>query len=208
MTPSPGKVEYLINRGPMADWEIEKLVKIVPFVKEPVEAGVVSYGLTSYGYDCRVGYKFKIFTPALCAVIDPKNIDPRSFVDVDLTPEPGVEKPGFVLIPPNSFVLAETIEWFEIPKDVLGICLGKSTYARCGVVVPLTPLEPGWRGKVTVEISNSAPLPAKVYAGEGVMQVIFLKGNPCQVSYDQKGLKGGKYMDQAGLTLPFTKPAA
>ncbi len=234
-----------VGYGLLSDAEIERYVTITPFVREPVEKGVVSYGLTSYGYDCRVGYKFKVFTPALCAVVDPKNLDPKAFVDVDLTPhnrkhEPGSDYdyeedgippyvcrkcgaelfgaaeilpcpkapqvPNFITIPPNSFALAETVEWFDIPPDILATCVGKSTYARCGVVIPVTPLEPAWRGKVTVEISNTTPLPAKVYAGEGIMQVLFTRGNrPCRVPYSKKGDGGGKYMDQPGLTLPFTK---
>lgn len=196
-----------VGFGVLADHEIERYVPIEPFQREPVEKGVVSYGLTSYGYDCRVGYKFKVFTPALCGVVDPKSLDPKVFVDVDLTPgRSDTPEQGFILIPPNSFALAETVERFDIPKDVLGFCVGKSTYARCGIVVPVTPLEPGWRGRVTVEICNTSPIPAKVYAGEGIMQIVFFRGNPCRFSYDKKGRDGGKYMDQEGLTLPFTKP--
>ena len=140
----------------------------------------------------RVGRNFKVFTNVHCAVVDPKNFDPTSFVDIE---------GDYCLIPPNSFALAETVEYLEIPRDVLGICVGKSTYARCGIIVNVTPLEPEWRGKVTMEISNTTPLPAKIYAGEGIAQILFLATEAvCRISY---GDKKGKYQDQKGLTLPF-----
>lgn len=154
-------------------------------------AKIVSYGLSSYGYDARVAPEFKIFTNVDTATIDPKNFTNDSFV----------ERNGDIcIVPPNSFALARTVEYFKIPKDVLVICLGKSTYARCGIIVNVTPLEPGWEGHVTIEISNTTPLPAKVYAGEGICQFIFLKGEqPCEISYADRS---GKYMGQTGVTLP------
>jgi dCTP deaminase len=164
---------------------------IEPFEDRQVREGVVSYGLSSYGYDIRVADEFKIFTNINNTVIDPKNFDPRSFVDV---------KTDVCIVPPNSFALARTIEYFRIPRDILVICLGKSTYARCGMIVNVTPLEPEWEGHVTLEISNTTPLPARVYANEGICQFLFLKGeSPPEVSYaDRKG----KYMRQTGVTLP------
>jgi dCTP deaminase len=178
--------------GVLADWQIERDVKIEPFAGEASRSGVISYGVSSYGYDVRVGRHFKIFTNARCAVVDPKNFDPASFVDVEA---------DSCLIPPNSFALAETVEFLEIPRDVIGICVGKSTYARCGIIVNVTPLEPEWRGRVTIEISNTTPLPAKIYAGEGIAQILFLRTDAvCQTSYADKK---GKYQDQRGLTLPF-----
>ena len=164
---------------------------IEPFEDRQVRAGVVSYGVSSYGYDCRVGNEFKVFTNVYNTVVDPKGFDPKSFVDI---------KADVCIIPPNSFALARTIEYFRIPRDVLTVCLGKSTYARCGIIVNVTPIEPEWRGKITLEISNTTPLPAKIYANEGIAQLIFLKGERvCAVSYADKA---GKYQDQAGLTLP------
>ncbi len=178
--------------GVLADWEIKRDVKIEPFAEAASRPGVISYGVTSYGYDVRVGRQFKVFTNARCAVVDPKNFDPASFVDIE---------GDYCLIPPNSFALAETVEYLEIPRDILGICVGKSTYARCGIIVNVTPLEPEWRGKVTIEISNTTPLPAKIYAGEGIAQIVFLRGESvCRTSYADKR---GKYQDQKGLTLPF-----
>lgn len=178
--------------GVLPDWMIEAGVKIEPFAPQQHRPGVISYGVTSYGYDVRVDRHFKVFTNAHCAVVDPKNFDPQSFVDIVA---------DYCLIPPNSFALAETIEYMEIPRDVLGVCLGKSTYARCGIIVNVTPLEPEWRGRVTIEISNTTPLPAKIYAGEGIAQMLFLKGEAvCKSSYADKK---GKYQDQPGLTLPF-----
>jgi dCTP deaminase len=164
---------------------------IEPFVDEQVRAGVVSYGLSSYGYDIRVADEFKVFTNINSTVIDPKNFDPRSFVDV---------KSDVCIVPPNSFALARTVEYFRIPRDVLTICLGKSTYARCGIIVNVTPFEPEWEGFVTLEISNTTPLPAKIYANEGLAQVLFFQSDePCERSYADKK---GKYQKQHGVTLP------
>jgi dCTP deaminase len=164
---------------------------IQPFLEKQQREGVISYGLSSYGYDARLADEFKIFTNVDNAVVDPKNFPDNSFVN---------RKTEICVIPPNSFALARTIEYFKIPRDVLVICLGKSTYARCGLIVNVTPLEPGWEGHVTLEISNTTPLPARVYANEGVCQFLFLKGDsPCEVSYADRG---GKYMGQKGVTLP------
>src|SRR5438093_5787436 len=178
--------------GVLPDWQIERNVKIEPFAVEASRPGAISYGLTSYGYDVRVGRHFKVFTNAHCAVVDPKRFDPASFVDIE---------GDFCLIPPNSFALAATVEYLEIPRDVIAICVGKSTYARCGIIVNVTPLEPEWRGRVTIEISNTTPLPAKIYAGEGIAQILFFRTDAsCRVSYADRQ---GKYQDQKGLTLPF-----
>jgi dCTP deaminase len=164
---------------------------IEPFEDRQVREGVVSYGLSSYGYDIRVGDEFKIFTNINNTVIDPKSFDPRSFVDI---------KADICIVPPNSFALAHTIEYFRIPRDILTICLGKSTYARCGIIVNVTPFEPEWEGTVTLEISNTTPLPAKIYANEGIAQVLFFQGDEaCEVSYADKK---GKYLKQRGVTLP------
>ncbi|EWY37978.1 deoxycytidine triphosphate deaminase [Skermanella stibiiresistens SB22] len=164
---------------------------IQPFVESQTREDVISYGLSSYGYDARVSDEFKIFTNVDSAIVDPKNFAEHGFVD---------RKVDVCVIPPNSFALARTVEYFKVPRDVLVICLGKSTYARCGLIVNVTPLEPEWEGHVTLEISNTTPLPAKVYANEGLCQFLFLKGEtPCEVSYaDRKG----KYMKQTGVTLP------
>ena len=164
---------------------------ITPFVEKQNGNGVISYGLSSYGYDCRVSDEFMIFTNVDSAIVDPKKFNTNSFVE---------RKTDICVIPPNSFALARTVETFKIPRDVLVICLGKSTYARCGLIVNVTPLEPEWEGQVTLEISNTTPLPAKVYANEGLAQFLFLKGeSPCEISYaDRKG----KYMGQQGVTLP------
>ena len=167
---------------------------------EPFEAGqvreagghkIVSYGTSSYGYDVRCANEFKIFTNINSTIVDPKKFDAKSFVDFT----------GDVcIIPPNSFALARTVEYFRVPRDVLVICLGKSTYARCGIIVNVTPLEPGWEGHVTLEFSNTTPLPAKIYANEGACQFLFLQGNePCETSYADRA---GKYMGQRGVTLP------
>ena len=164
---------------------------IEPFVENQVRSGVISYGLTSYGYDIRVADEFKVFTNINSTVIDPKQFDPRSFVDI---------KTDVCIVPPNSFALARTIEYFRIPRDVLTVCLGKSTYARCGIIVNVTPFEPEWEGYVTLEISNTTPLPARIYANEGIAQVLFFQGDePCEVSYADKK---GKYLKQTGVTLP------
>ena len=164
---------------------------IEPFEDRQVRAGVVSYGLSSYGYDTRVADEFKVFTNVYNTVVDPKDFDPKSFVDI---------KSDVCIVPPNSFALARTIEYFRIPRDVLTVCLGKSTYARCGIIVNVTPFEPEWEGHVTIEISNTTPLPAKIYANEGIAQVLFFQSDePCEVSYKDKS---GKYQAQRGVTLP------
>ena len=164
---------------------------IEPFVDEQVRTGVVSYGLSSYGYDIRVADEFKVFTNINSTVIDPKNFDPRSFVDI---------KSDVCIVPPNSFALARTVEYFRIPRNVLTICLGKSTYARCGIIVNVTPFEPEWEGTATLEISNTTPLPAKIYANEGIAQVVFFEADEvCQTSYADKK---GKYQAQRAITLP------
>lgn len=170
---------------------VERGRMIEPFVEGQKRAGTISYGLSSYGYDARVAPEFKIFTNLESAIVDPKNFSPASFVD----------RTGDVcIIPPNSFVLARTVEYFRIPRDILVICLGKSTYARCGIIVNVTPLEPEWEGHVTIEISNTTPLPAKIYANEGICQFLFFQGtDPCEVSYRDRA---GKYMNQQGVTLP------
>ena len=164
---------------------------IEPFESSQVRSGVISYGVSSYGYDMRVAPEFRIFTNVLNSIVDPKNFDPHSFVEFE----------GDVcIVPPNSFALARTIEYFRIPRDILTVCLGKSTYARCGIIVNVTPFEPEWEGTVTLEISNTTPLPAKIYANEGLAQVLFFQGDePCEVSYADKK---GKYLKQRGVTLP------
>jgi dCTP deaminase len=164
---------------------------IAPFVDKQVGVGVVSYGVSSYGYDIRVADEFKVFTNVNSTVIDPKNFDSRAFVDI---------KADVCIVPPNSFALARTIEYFKIPRNVLTICLGKSTYARCGIIVNVTPFEPEWEGYVTLEISNTTPLPAKIYANEGIAQVLFFESDEeCEQSYADKK---GKYLKQTGVTLP------
>ena len=164
---------------------------IEPFVDDQVRSGVISYGVSSYGYDVRVGDEFKVFTNVFNTVVYPKNFDPKSFVDI---------RADVCIIPPNSFALASTIEYFRIPRDILTVCLGKSTYARCGIIVNVTPLEPEWEGHVTIEISNTTPLPAKIYANEGIAQVLFFQSDePCEVSYADKN---GKYLRQQDVTLP------
>ena len=164
---------------------------IEPFEEKLVREGVVSYGLSSYGYDIRVADEFKIFTNVFSAVVDPKHFDPKSMVDY---------KGEVCVIPPNSFALARTIEYFRIPRDVLTVCLGKSTYARCGIIVNVTPFEPEWEGFVTLEISNTTPLPAKIYANEGLAQVLFFEADEvCEVSYADKK---GKYQAQQTIELP------
>lgn len=164
---------------------------IEPFEEAQRKDGMISYGVSSYGYDARVSEEFKIFTNVDSTVVDPKNFDASCFVD----------RTGPVcVIPPNSFALARTVEYFKIPNDVLVVCMGKSTYARCGIIVNVTPLEPGWEGHVTLEFSNTTPLPAKIYANEGACQFLFFKGNePCEISYADRA---GKYMGQRGVTLP------
>jgi len=184
----------------LCDSQIREQVSIEPFAACEKRPGRVSYGVSSYGDDVRVGSRFKIFTPTSrtgqAQVVDPKRFSDDLFIDVD-TDETGLDH---VVIPANSFALCETVETFDVPRDVLVLCVGKSTYARCGLIVNVTPLEPEWRGKVTLEISNTTPLPAKVYANEGIAQFIFLKGDrTCTMSYADKS---GKYQDQSGLTLP------
>lgn len=167
---------------------------ILPFVDRQVTEGVISYGLSSYGYDVRVANKFKVFTNINSLVIDPKNFDARSFVEIEA---------DSILIPPNSFALAKSVERFIIPSDVLVICVGKSTYARCGIIVNVTPFEPGWQGFPTLEISNTTPLPAKIYANEGLCQVLFFQSDEaCESTYADRA---GKYQNQVEITLPRVK---
>ena len=164
---------------------------IDPFCEKQMREGVISYGLSSYGYDLRVADEFKIFTNVNSAVVDPKKFDERSFVSI---------RADSIMVPPNSFALARSVEYFKIPRDVLTLCVGKSTYARCGIIVNVTPFEPEWEGFVTLEISNTTPLPAKIYANEGLCQILFLQSDePCQVSYKDKA---GKYQKQTGIVLP------
>ena len=164
---------------------------IDPFEDRQVRSGVISYGVSSYGYDIRVANEFRIFTNVNSSIVDPKSFDPRSLVDVH----------GDVcIIPPNSFALARTVEYFRIPRNIITVCVGKSTYARCGIIVNVTPFEPEWEGHATLEISNTTPLPAKVYANEGIAQVLFLEADEeCEVSYADKK---GKYQAQVGVVLP------
>ncbi len=185
----------IMQSGILADHQIRELAQsqgmIEPFVEKQKNDGTISYGLSSYGYDARCSRDFKIFTNIDNALVDPKNFSDQSFVD---------RQSDICVIPPNSFVLTHTVEYFHIPKDVLVICLGKSTYARCGLIVNVTPLEPGWEGHVTLEISNTTPLPARVYANEGIAQFLFFKGSDaCETSYADRS---GKYMGQRGVTLP------
>ena len=179
----------------LSDKWIKRMVKdhemISPFISKQKRKGKISFGLSSYGYDARVSDDFKIFTNVNSAIVDPKNFKKNSFVSRTVDE---------CIIPPNSFALASTVEYFRIPKNVLVICLGKSTYARCGIIVNVTPLEPGWEGHVTLEFSNTTPLPAKIYANEGAAQFIFLQGNENpEITYDKRD---GKYMKQTGVTLP------
>ena len=183
----------------LCDKEIIKRCKenamIFPFVENQVrfknEQKIISYGVSSYGYDARVANEFKVFTNINSSIIDPKNFETQSFVDVEK---------DVCVIPPNSFALARTVEYFKIPKDILVVCVGKSTYARCGIIVNVTPLEPEWEGYVTLEFSNTTPLPAKIYANEGACQFLFFKANEiCQTSYKDRA---GKYQNQTGVTIP------
>ncbi len=181
--------------GLKSDQWIRKMAReqgmIEPFVDGQVRQGVISYGLSSYGYDIRIADEFKIFTNVYSAIVDPKNFDTHSMIDF---------KGDVCIIPPNSFVLARTIEYFRIPRSVLTVCLGKSTYARCGIIVNVTPFEPEWEGYVTMEISNTTPLPAKIYANEGIAQVLFFEADEvCEVSYADKK---GKYQKQQAIILP------
>lgn len=165
---------------------------INPFEDKQVQKNVISYGLSSYGYDLRVGNHFKIFTNIHSVIIDPKNFSPSSFFEIEAS--------EFCVIPPNSFALAMSVEWFKIPRQVLTICLGKSTYARCGIIVNVTPFEPEWEGFVTLEISNTTSLPAKIYVNEGLAQVLFFEADEeCEISYADKK---GKYQRQTGIWLP------
>jgi len=180
---------------PLSDKEIKEYVRkykmITPFVDHQVREGVISFGLSSYGYDFRIADEFKVFTNVHSTIVDPKNFDSKSFLSF---------KGKECIIPPNSFALARSLERFKIPRDILALCVGKSTYARCGIVTNLTPLEPEWKGYITVEISNTTPLPAKVYANEGISQIIFFKANEfCEISYADKK---GKYQNQNKLTFP------
>mgnify|MGYP001610063921 CR=1 FL=1 len=193
------KKNYLALEGisvtVMSDRWIRKMARehkmIDPFCERVEGSKLISYGLSSYGYDIRVANEFKVFTNVYNSIVDPKDFHKDSFVDITA---------AICVIPPNSFALARTVEYFRIPKNVITVCLGKSTYARCGIIVNVTPFEPGWEGIVTLEISNTTPLPAKIYAGEGIAQVLFFEGNePCEISYaDRKG----KYQGQQEITLP------
>ncbi len=181
--------------GLKPDYWIRKMAveqrMIEPFVDKQVRQGVISYGVSSYGYDIRVADEFMIFTNVHSAIVDPKNFDPKSMFEY---------KGDVCIIPPNSFALARTIEYFRIPRKVLTVCLGKSTYARCGLIVNVTPFEPEWEGYVTLEISNTTPLPAKIYANEGLAQVLFFEADEeCEVSYADKK---GKYQGQKTIVLP------
>jgi dCTP deaminase len=184
-----------MEMGIKPDHWIRKMAKdhgmIDPFVDHQVREGVISFGVSSYGYDIRVADEFKIFTNVYSAIVDPKHFDPQSMVDY---------KGDVCIIPPNSFALARTIEYFRIPRNVLTICLGKSTYARCGLIVNVTPFEPEWEGYVTLEISNTTPLPARIYANEGIAQVLFFEADEvCEISYADKK---GKYQYQQSIILP------
>ena len=164
---------------------------ITPFAEKQVREGVISFGVSSYGYDVRIADEFKIFTNVNSTIVDPKNMDPASMVDF---------RGPVAIIPPNSFALGRTVEYFRIPRNVLATCVGKSTYARCGIITNVTPFEPEWEGHVTLEISNTTPLPAKIYANEGIAQVLFFESDEvCEVSYKDKA---GKYQSQTGITLP------
>jgi dCTP deaminase len=179
----------------LVDWEIRQYAKqhrmIEPFEEHLSTGGVISYGLSSMGYDIRIAEEYKIFTNVRTAVVDPKQFSPDSFVDY---------RGSICIIPPNSFALGRSIEYFRLPRKIMGICLGKSSYARCGIVVNITPLEPEWEGYLTIEISNTTPLPARIYSSEGIAQVLFFEaGSVCETSYaDRKG----KYQGQRGITLP------
>ena len=204
---------------------------ITPYDPGTKKPGKISSGTSSYGYDVRCGYKWKVFSPILAPVIDPKNFDPKLLVEIDLTPRDVAGSPlcnsqnefmsrdrtvefyrlggrtppeDHIVIPPNSFALGESLEEFDIPRDILVVCLGKSTYARCGIIVNVTPGEPEWKGKWTIEVSNTTPSPAKIYCGEGLMQALFLRADEvCRTSYKDKK---GKYQGQTGLPLPMAEP--
>ncbi len=183
--------------GLLPDWMIKRDIKIVPFEPQQNRPGVISYGATSYGYDVRVDNKLLLFDRFLGAFVDTKNFNPK------IAEKVVVEDGKALYLPAHGFALAETVEWIEIPRDILAICVGKSTYARCGIIINVTPLEPEWRGKVTLEIHNTTELTAKIYAGEGIAQMLFFRAEAeCKTSYADKK---GKYQDQAGLTLPIVK---
>src|ERR1700753_1622721 len=187
---------WVMKMGVLCDTQIRKLIGIEPFQENTKRPGKISYGVSSYGYDLRVGSVFKIFTNVNSEIVDPKRFSERSFVTIDCDETPADN----VLFPRNSLALCETVETVSMQRGYLAICVGKSTYARCGIIVNVTPIEPEWRGKITLEISNTTPLPARIYANEGIAQLIFLKGDRvCAVSYADKS---GKYQDQPGLTLP------
>ena len=175
-------------------WIREMAVKhnmIEPFAEKQVSRGVISYGLSSYGYDIRIANEFKIFTNINTAIVDPKEFDTKSFVDF---------KGDICIIPPNSFALGRSVEYFKVPRKVMTICVGKSTYARCGIITNVTPLEPEWEGFITLEVSNTTPLPARIYANEGIAQILFFESDEmCEVSY---GDRKGKYQGQRGITIP------
>lgn len=178
--------------GILADHQIREEISIHPMAEKQVSKGVISYGVGSYGYDCRVGRDYKVFTDVYSTLVDPKNFNPKSFIDF--------LDQDFCIIPPNSFALAKSLEVFEIPRGIIAIAIGKSTYSRCGIVVGVTPIESSWRGAITIEISNTTPLPCKIYSEEGIMQLLFLRGEkPCDVSYADKN---GIYQDQTEITLP------
>ncbi len=167
----------------------EKMIE--PFVESQVRENVISYGVSSYGYDVRIADEYKIFTNLNSTIVDPKHFDPKSFVDF---------KGEVCIVPPNSFALGRTIEYFRIPRKTMTICVGKSTYARCGIITNVTPLEPCWEGYITLEVSNTTPLPAKIYSGEGIAQILFFESDEeCLISYADKK---GKYQGQTGVTLP------
>jgi dCTP deaminase len=180
----------------LPDWRIKELVDeggmINPFVDEQIRGEVISYGLSSFGYDMRIAGEFRVFTPnAWNSIVDPKRLDERALAEYEVD--------DHILIPPNSYALGRSVEYFRVPPDVLCVIVGKSTYARSGIIVNVTPLEPGWEGHVTIEIGNGTSLPAKVYANEGIAQVLFLQGEPPEISYSDKE---GKYQGQRGITLP------
>lgn len=183
---------HRIIYGLLPDHEIRRCIHIEPFSEEQKRPGVISYGVSSYGYDIRLGRKYKVYSPVYGdMIIDPKNVQDKCFVDIEA---------DYCVIPSNSYVLAESLEYLEIPRDVMCICLGKSTYARAGLIANITPLEPEWKGKITLEISNSSPLPAKIYSEEGIVQILFFRTmSECTTSYADKR---GKYDNQKGLTLP------
>jgi len=171
--------------------DIPQCSMIDPFVEKQKSKGIISYGLSSFGYDIRIADEFKIFTNVYTSTIDPKNFDPKLLVDIK-----GVDH---ILLPANSFCLARTVEWFKIPRNIMTVCVGKSTYARCGIIINVTPFEPCWEGYATMEISNTTPSPAKIYANEGIAQVLFFLGDDCETSYEDRS---GKYQRQLELTLP------